>query len=85
MFSSNGQYLATGDEKHKVQLWDARTGTPGLTLQGHKGLVASVVFSSNGQQIASASEDGTVRLWVVESGQRLAVVDTFQETVSCID
>lgn len=38
-----------------LRIWNAETLEPGLTLQGHRGPVASVAFSPNGQQIASVS------------------------------
>jgi WD40 repeat protein/serine/threonine protein kinase len=51
-------------------LWRLRHGYL-LSLQGHTGIVSSVVFSPNGQRLASASRDQTVKVWDAATGQVL--------------
>ncbi|KXJ86484.1 WD domain protein [Microdochium bolleyi] len=52
--------------------WDACL----VVLEGHSGLVTSVVFSHDSKTIASASYDNTtVRIWDVETGQYTAVIE----------
>jgi hypothetical protein len=55
-----------------VRLWEAPSGQPLATLQGHTGLVYGVALSGDGHLLASAGWDGTVRLWEAPSGQPLA-------------
>ncbi|KAG8709822.1 hypothetical protein FRC11_005179, partial [Ceratobasidium sp. 423] len=46
--------------------------TIGETLDGHSGMVNSIVFSPNGNCIASASDDSTVVLWDTNTHSRIA-------------
>ncbi|KAK3807796.1 MAG: WD40-repeat-containing domain protein [Benniella sp.] len=67
-FSPIGDILAVASDSDVV-LWDVATGTKGLTLSGHPGMVVeSLSYSPQGNLIASASSDSTVRLWDTENG-----------------
>ncbi len=72
-FSPDGKLLAaagwTNDQPGEVQLWDASTGRPLRTLEGHTDRVSSIAFSPDGQRLASGSRDRTVRIWDVTSGR----------------
>ncbi|MCB0034069.1 MAG: protein kinase [Anaerolineales bacterium] len=46
-----------------VTIWEAETGEPLFTLDGHKGTVGSAVFSPDEKTILTSSGDGTVRVW----------------------
>jgi WD40 repeat protein len=59
-----------------VRIWDADTGEPVTTLQGHTGGVRSVAYRPGGRQLATASWDGTVRVWDAETGTNLLVAAT---------
>ena len=71
MFSRNGQTLASGSKDNTIRLWDANTGNPLRTFNGHAGDVVGVAFSPDGQKIASASHDNTIRLWDANTGNPL--------------
>ena len=68
-FSSDGNYLAIGDFKNTVQIWDVCTGQVSLFCLGHSDWVGSVMFSSDGKILASGSDDQTVKLWSTVSGE----------------
>jgi WD40 repeat protein/serine/threonine protein kinase len=66
-FSPDGKYLVTGNAHGKLQVWDARNGSPVGTLGTHdrKMRVRGVAFSHDGLHLASAGTggDGKVYLW----------------------
>lgn len=62
-FSPDGQLLAAGTTKGEVRLWQAVTGQPLFTYEGHTNWVQSVAFSPDSQLLASGSTDQTIRLW----------------------
>ncbi|HLM75928.1 MAG TPA: WD40 repeat domain-containing protein, partial [Polyangiaceae bacterium] len=61
-YSPTGQ-LASASADERVRVWDARTRTVELVLEGHQGSVACVAWSPDGAMLASGSADGTLRLW----------------------
>ncbi|MFJ2154193.1 WD40 repeat domain-containing protein [Streptomyces microflavus] len=63
-FSPDGELLATGGSRGKVQLWNAVTRLPvGGPFPGHQGRIYCVAFSHDGSLIATGGTDKTVRLW----------------------
>jgi WD40 repeat protein len=57
------RYLVTGNLNGALQVWDAGTGQPVVTLGRHDKEIRAVVFSHDGKHLASASPDGEVKLW----------------------
>ncbi len=52
-------------------MWDAATGEPLHTLQGHTDRVYAVAFSPDGKTLLSGSGDNTLRLWDAATGKSL--------------
>ena len=75
-FSPDGQYLAFGDSKGKIQLLCQENYHQVGLLEGHlKTLwVTSLSFSSVSPLLASSSFDTTVRLWDTQTGQCLHIL-----------
>ena len=57
-----------------VRLWDASTGEPLGSLQGHTRYIHALAFSPKGGILASASADQSIRLWDVQTGKELGVL-----------
>ncbi|MFY9573142.1 MAG: hypothetical protein WAV20_17210, partial [Blastocatellia bacterium] len=66
------QLLASGsfDPEHSgsdnlVCLWDPKTSTSKITLQGHTDSISHISWSASSRFLATASRDRTIRLWDV--------------------
>jgi WD40 repeat protein len=59
----NLQLIAAGTTKGEIRFWDAASGFPFRTFQGHIDWVSSVAFSPDGTILASSGYDGIINLW----------------------
>ncbi len=73
-FSPNGEYLATGDERGLIQIWQVADGKQLLSYLGHAGWIWSVAFSPDGKTLASGGVDNMVKLWNTHTGECLKVL-----------
>jgi WD40 repeat protein len=72
-FSSDGTRIVsvsgTYPSENTIKLWDAASGQPIRSFEGHTDRVNSVVFSPEGTRLLSGSWDGTIKLWDVDTGK----------------
>ncbi|VTR99487.1 wd40 repeat-containing protein : WD40 repeat-containing protein OS=Singulisphaera acidiphila (strain ATCC BAA-1392 / DSM 18658 / VKM B-2454 / MOB10) GN=Sinac_3618 PE=4 SV=1: Pkinase: WD40: WD40 [Gemmata massiliana] len=64
--SNDGRWIAIGDERGGVVLWDATTGRTHVRLGEHSRRVTAAAFSQDGRYFATGSYDGSVRVWPVD-------------------
>jgi WD40 repeat protein len=60
VFSPDGRWLVTGNQRGNVNVWDATTGQVVQTFEPHGAQVWGVAFSPDGGRLASLSAEGMV-------------------------
>lgn len=79
--SDSGKFLATGDVKGKLIIWDAQELAPRKIFTQHRDAITSLSFRRGTEQLFSASADRTIKIW---SASELAYIETLfghQDTV----
>jgi WD40 repeat protein len=84
-WSPAGDRLAVGDARGRVWIWQVRSGSEPLVLQGsfraHDQAVRSLAFSPDGSAIATASSDGRARVWQADDHHLLGTLSGHTATV----
>lgn len=71
--SPDGTRVVAGGDDHAVRVWDATTGEPIRTLDGHHDWVRATRFAGGADRFASVGADHTVCLWsLTESTGQIA-------------
>ena len=67
----DGAFVFTGDDDHRIRVWDARDGRLLRTLTGHGGAIRLLTAAPDGHTLASHGEDMAVKLWSLPTGREL--------------
>ena len=74
VFTPDGKKLVTATDK-TVRVWDAATGKPVRTMEGHTAAVRGLALLPGGKEVLSSSHDKTVRRWNIETGDLVQTYD----------
>ncbi|HOM18548.1 MAG TPA: WD40 repeat domain-containing protein, partial [Thermoguttaceae bacterium] len=77
----DGIRIMTGSADKTAVVWNAKTGKPIRSLEGHTGTVYSVAFSPEGNRILTGSGDKTAVLWNARTFKPIHVFEAHSETV----
>ena len=55
--NSKGEFLVSGDQKGRVQIWDAKTWRPVILIKAHTKEVQCIAFDQNNLLATSSVED----------------------------
>jgi RNA polymerase sigma factor (sigma-70 family) len=72
-YSVNGRFVAIGDTRGRIDLWDGRSAKLVRTLQQEGTAVSHLAFAPDGKLLAAAERSGTVRFCQIPSGRPGAV------------
>ncbi|KAM8976981.1 bromodomain and WD repeat-containing protein 1 [Pelodytes ibericus] len=66
--SAGGMFLAAGGSDHAIRMYYFGFETPEkmTELEGHTGIIDSILFSNHGERFVTGSKDGTARIWYLE-------------------
>jgi WD40 repeat protein len=70
-FSSDGQYLAAGDERGVLQIWEGISSVSpvqsGEPFQAQEGAILGLAFAREDNLLASSGDDSVINLWEVNT------------------
>ncbi len=79
--TGDGRYLATlGDEG--ARLWNTASGLRFGSIDEHPGGVTKAYFSRDGATLVTVGAEGSARVWVVETVERLALIQPEDQQVA---
>jgi WD40 repeat protein/serine/threonine protein kinase len=70
-FSPDDEWLAAGNEKGELTLWELRTGQQVWIHQAHRSTVNGLAFSQDGKRLASGALDQLIHVWDVAARQKV--------------
>lgn len=62
-WSPRGSFVASGDDRGHVHVWDPNSGRTWLVGSAHSGRITAVAFTPDEALLITAGEDGAIRLW----------------------
>lgn len=70
--SADGAWLASGDARGTVALWNLAAGTEPYTFTAHSGPVVGLSFSQSAAFLVTAGEENNIKVWNIEDFKQKA-------------
>ncbi|XP_053545002.1 U3 small nucleolar RNA-interacting protein 2 [Bombina bombina] len=83
--SSDGKYLASGDKRMLIYIWDAETCQNLHKFQGHRDAVSGLSFQKGTHQLFSTSHDRSVKVWNVAENAYIETLFGHQDAITGLD
>ncbi len=83
-FSPDGSFLASGDDRGSLTIWDAATWSRRWSVKGSDAAIWDLTFSPDGRSLAAACGDAKVRLWDPITGQVLLILEGHARRVNAV-
>lgn len=82
-FSPNTSFLASGDTRGTLRIWNAKTWEIDHIVDAHPHEVTCLAWSSAGNRIATTSRDNQVKFWDSKTAQQIDRL-TISSQISCL-
>ncbi len=79
--SPNGRFLAFGDGKGNITIWDIDAGRQIHQILSHHKSVTALVFDRQNQRLISSGSDGSIRVWDLYSGNEEIMIKEFRSPI----
>jgi WD40 repeat protein len=83
--TSDGSYLVSVAENHRVQVWRLSDGKRVRSLNGPSSTNTDVAFSQDGNLLAISAGDAAVHVWQWRSGLKVAVLHRHGDLVNTVE
>lgn len=84
VWSPDGLVLASASWDNSIKLWNPKTITPLLVLNGHQDRVNALAYHPSGKLLATASSDRTIRIWDTLTGSTVRTLNGHQDSVFAV-
>jgi len=83
--SSDGKFLASGDEGNLIYIWNADSLQHMHSFKGHKGPITGLAFRKDSHQLFSVSTDRSVKLWSLDEMSCIETLFGHQSGITAVD
>lgn len=79
----NGHFILAS-ERNKLRWWEYPSGALIKDLEGHSGLIKSILCDQRGKFVVSTGEEGSIRLWHIHHGRNHLIDQDLNTTINQI-